>query len=224
MIYIYGTCWSNPRIDSYLWTNIVRKHFKCKVKNYSFTGVSFDWCFSKIDRTKHLWKPDDIILFTEPDLDRKWFFKRYPGISQKHRILRTDRLSQEDKEFALLWLEKYYNPRVEFLNLKAHYCMLNQIIKDANARGFVIQGFDRPIIEDFTHIRFSKGCPVSSISRKEYIEQKDDWQENDVRINHLSKQNHLLLAQQVAKALKNNSYIDLNINFKEGFYERPSKI
>jgi len=224
MIYIYGTCWSNSRIDSYLWTNIVRKHFKCKVKNYSFTGVSFDWCFSKIDRTKHLWKPDDIILFTEPDLDRKWFFKRYPGISQKHRILSTNRLSQEDKEFAVLWLEKYYNPRVEFLNLKANYHLMNQSIKDANARGFVIQGFDRLVIDDMSHLLFSTGKSMAHISKHEYIAPDKWWQERDDRINHISKENHLILAQQVAKAIRTNSNINLTVDFKENFHERVSKI
>ena len=224
MIYIYGTCWSNPRLDFYIWTNIVSRHFKGRSINYSFTGVSFEWCFSKIDRTKHLWKPNDIILFTEPDLDRKWFFKRYPGISQAHRISKTARLSQQDKDFALLWLEKYYNPRVEFLNLKAHYHMMNQSIKDADAKAFVLQGFDRPIIDDMSHILFSSGKPISHVSKQEYIDPDDDWQNSDVRINHLSKDNHLILAQQVALALKTNSNIDMTVPFKEGFYERPSKI
>lgn len=224
MIYIYGTCWSNPRIDAHLWTNIVRKHFKCQATNYSFTGVSFEWCFSKIDRTKHLWKPEDVILFTEPDLDRKWFFKRYPGIAQAHRISRTERLSQQDKDFALLWLEKYYNPKVEFLNLKAHYHMMNQSIKDANARGFVIQGFDRPAIDDMSHLLFSVGKSMAHISKHEYISPDKWWQDWDNRINHISKENHLILAQQVAKAIKTNSNIDLTVDFKESFHERTSKI
>ena len=226
MIYIYGTCFSYNYKNSkpHAWYIRLQKYFRCEARNYSFNGVSFEWCFSKIDRTKHLWKPNDVILFTEPDLNRKWFFKRYPGISHADRISNTDRLSQQDKDFALLWLENYYNPRVEFLNLKAHYSLMNQSLHEKDVKCFVMQGYDRPYLADLSNISFSKGITLSVISNQEIKNYDKDelCGENFGRITHFSRENHIILAQQIYKAIKTDSNIDLSVDFERGIYEIPS--
>ena len=42
MIYIYGSSWCVEQHQPYAWYNLLKKHYKCQIKNYSFNGVSFD--------------------------------------------------------------------------------------------------------------------------------------------------------------------------------------
>lgn len=224
MIFIYGSSWCIKRHQPYAWYNLLQKYYKCEVKNYSFSGVSFEWCFSKIDRTKYHWQSGDIVLFGEPHIIRKWFFKRYPGIAEEDKVLRSTRLSDEDKQFALRWKHKYVNMDLEHLQLKAHYSLMNQSLREKNIKCYVMQGWERPPLENLSNIRFSKGITLADISNQEDVNNIGNaiWDDLDPRVNHFCQDNHIIIAQQIIKAIKTDSSIDLSVDFKRGFYERPS--
>lgn len=229
MIYIYGSSWCVQQHQRYAWYNLLKKHYKCQIKNYSFHGVSFDWCFSKIDRTKHHWQSGDIVLFGEPHINRKWFFKRYPGITDESRILRTTRVTKEDKKFALRWKYKYFNMDLEHLQLKAHYHLMNQSLQEKNVKCYAMQGYDRPMLEDLSNVRFSKGITLAKLSNQEVKDHSGEvllkWiAKHKSRANHFSHENHVILAQQIIKAIDTNSNIDMSVRFKRGIYERSSQV
>ena len=224
MIYIYGSSWGFRSHQPFAWYNLLKKYYKCQVKNYSFQGVSFDWCFSKIDRTNHYWQSGDIVLFAEPHIVRKWFFKRYPGIAAESKVLRTTRITDEDKQFALRWKHKYLNMDLEHLQLKAQYYLMNQSLQEKSVKCYVMQGYDRPTLENLSNIRFSKGITLASLSNQEFKDRSGEelFSGSISRVNHFCPENHITLAQQIIKAVDTDSSIDMSVRFKREIYDESS--
>ena len=223
MIWIYGDSWGckaqEEKPSTLVWPKLVRNSLRDTTKNYSLGGTSIEWSLFNIQKTKQEWAEGDTLLFSEQMLINKWFFKDNPRLSGPGGISRSGKLSDEDKNYCFKWFTEIYNEELEHFHLQAHYCQLNSWLVEKNMNGYVLQGYPRPHIDNFSNLFMSKGKTFVEISDNEWVHLPENFRfQFDKRPGHLSEVNHYNIARQVVKAIKSNSSVDLTCSFAEGFY------
>jgi hypothetical protein len=203
------------------WVQHVAANLNQSVKSYSRPVTSIEYAFHSFNRERPNIQPNDIIIVTLTNIDRRWFFKDVP--------LRTA-LDLKDKDLRAYQLYSKYltNFDVQKTYLTNFLYNLNSFSKSKTLHTIVIGNFLEyekyldSISKGLLHINVAKG-PLSFVSdrewRREIIEHAPiEWfMKFDRRLNHISRTNHILLANKILDNIKNKTVIDLNTGLATNF-------
>ena len=222
-IFIYGdsfTCqpleYKHLNTKDHRWPYMLAKHLGHQEKNYGLGGSALEYSFTEIANTKNQWNYDDVLLFCETELVRRWFFNTLPHRCTFNNIYRDASIHDRDKRWVQRWFTDFHNVELSLLQLKAYYYMLNAWCFEKNIVCHVLRCFTRPTIEyEYSNILFSLGDPLDILCYREFKIMPD--RQNDQRIGHFSIENHVIIASAVIKAIVDKKAINFNIPFKEKF-------
>lgn len=234
-VYVFGDSFTELYSDlKNQYIQIIANEFKTNVQGFGLSASSIEYTYYKFNNIRNEIKEKDIIIVGLTSYNRRWFFKYYPGNLVK---IYNSGVFEEYKE----WLNSpNNNPKeIEALelyshvlnnkNLQEYYLLnflynLNYVTKIKNLYTIVFLNlYDIYMLIkdklDFPHIRFAKNMMLDiSLNEltKEYVSNYDQ-SIYDLRINHISKSNHLILAEKVIENIKSNQPIDCNVGFEKNF-------
>ena len=93
-------------------------------KNYGLGGTALEYSFTQINNTKNQWNYDDVLLFCETELVRRWFFSNLRQRCTFNNIHRDNTIHDRDKKWIQRWFTDFHNVELSLLQLKAYYYML----------------------------------------------------------------------------------------------------
>jgi hypothetical protein len=225
MIYVYGDSFSCPPSHHYhhkearqSWPKLVANHIGTKEVNHGLGGSSFAHMFQQIRESYKNWDKGDFIIICQTNLRRKLFFENLPHISNLKNLVnyRGFRLSSDQQKLIFKFCYSHFNDKLLAIEqATAFYSLINRWLIERNVHCHVLHCFrsDENILENFSNITFSFGKTLNYISEHEY---KVPRHVNDDRVGHISLPNHFLISKQVFSALKNQTAVDLSVNFTEG--------
>lgn len=224
MIWIYGdsfacqpTDWQHLKTVHKRWPYLLKKYFSVDEKNFGFGGSSLQYSFHVMSKTFHSWQKNDIIIFLETSLDRKWWFKDFPGCSTINNINRNKSICKRDKDWTSRWFLDFYDEELEYLNLHAFYHLLNVWCMQQGVNCFALKCFNRSDIDSLSNVFISNGTALHEMSAKEYAIPPEDGI-FDPRIGHFSFINHLEITRRFIKAIQGKTPVDTYTSLKEEIY------
>jgi len=215
------------------WQNQLRVHTDAKLRPLALSGSSLDYTYYKFNEVRKEIRPRDIVIVLLTDLNRRWLWPNRPQDSSPYAI----ELNKIEAT-AYKYYEAYLNNReiyktylLTFLNDLQGWTQFKHL------QTMVIPCF--PDVEEFVSqhkrdlflIHIAEGN-LLDVSRKEFTSEiRDDpdkfnyFCRNDLRLNHLTKSNHTILANKLYNHIMDGmaNPIDLRRDFMEGIIS-PSTI
>lgn len=202
-----------------VWTKQLAMLLKVDTIEYrSGYGYSNEYIFKTvIEETKNFNHDDSVLIqLTEPY--RRWFIKEAPNYGNYHTILNSKNneiVTEQRKQAIKAYITYLQNEESDTLIYQQSFYALYSILTVSPISNWkILPGFDR--------------CPgvngnMCQIANLEFVDQqaKEKWYEIhkvDPRQNHMSEENHTVLAQKVYEWF-NNPGTDINLleGFKRGF-------
>ena len=227
-LHIFGDSFSQPFKEDWVWNNQLGNKLQVTaLSNNSHIGVSNDWIFSNVrdailgNQEKPLVQGDVVVvILTSPY--RYWFFKDRPQLSN-YMISNWDEFATKDDKGVIDAIKGYVNyiqrDELDLIRTEFQIGWLKQMSRQIGFDLLLIPGFSMTI--DFTGLPDVLGDLTGSVSNAEFISTKDDstWYKGgiDTRYNHLSKDNHEILADKCVHSLMTRNPLDLCIGFKRQF-------
>lgn len=180
--------------------------------------LTLEHAFYNFNNLRSNFKEKDIIIVTITNIDRRWFFKKYP--------LKTLFLS-EDEQFAVEKYTKYFDNLLDIqtIYLTNFLYNLDNLTKKLNLHSIVIPSFydGEIVINDIKHNFNSINFSNISLGTVSYREFKNGFMledyGKDIRVNHLCKDNHLILCNKIINNINNKTPLDFNSDFKQDFLD-----
>lgn len=220
MIWTFGDSFSRHfKFLPDTWVERVASTLDQKVKSFSKPVTSLEYAFDAFNRSRKYINENDVIIVTLTNIDRRWFFKNIPlrvALQYEGEELRA--YQQYTKYLTNFDIQKTY--LLNFLyNLNAFSKNKHTIVM---GNFMEYEKYLDSVSKDLPNIHVAKG-PLSFVSdrewKREIIEHAPiEWfMKFDRRLNHLSRRNHLLLADKIIDNIKNKTPIDLNTGLATEF-------
>jgi|TARA_B100001093_G_scaffold164828_1_gene157297 hypothetical protein len=197
--------------------------------NFSATGSSIEYTFKNILQAIPHMQPGDFAVFQLTQSSRRWFVKDRPDWGNIHM---REGYNLHDIKPIVTAIDMYKEHLQDDLNDQALYQSFigfcNYIASIKRLRYVVIPGFPEAHIEGIPvmpHVEVSGN--LTKISTEEFGSDQDEhtnlwkqimiekWQGCDQRLNHLSPENHELVAYRVYETLMTGKRLDLISDFKK---------
>ncbi len=201
-----------------------------RVVNQSVSGCSNDYSFDMF--TKDRQQPGDVVIFLLTDISRQTYWWDKPHVGNLRSITETEtaqelKATDPDKYNAALdyWvhLDDYH---VNFRRLEQLVYSLRVMQIERELKFQMIPCF--PVEINWTDQVEVIGNLTESVCDGEFVSEKDmlEWYNTsiDTRANHMTIDNHTVLANKVYAALMNNNTIDLTKDFTTGFLTNFQKL
>jgi hypothetical protein len=227
-LWLYGDSFTEPSGLDYdhdlWWEQLADKLGVTKVVNQARSGLPNSFIALKLGEDLPKIKPDDHVFLQLTDQDRVWLFEKEPRLSNFRNLSEKDNHLTKAQQKAL----KEYT--VHFFNPTQ-----NQVIREltkffalgatrANTR--VLDAFDFMAGVDGTLVEVSINEYVGDTVAERQRNMDKDWRlgEGEKRPNHLSPNNHAILADKVYNWFtKSNYMLDLTTDFEKKFLTIPAK-
>lgn len=214
------------------WIQCTSNRLEQNIRCYGLVGSSAEYTYNTLLNVKNEIKEQDIIIIMLTTHSRRWFFKDYPnhtaqpapGTDFKQPVSIYNSTGFDDVDNALSLYEDCLNNLIVFETYLENFLHnLNYFTKKLNLHTILIPNFyDTQYFLNnkkkmFSNIYFANGIMVD-ISLNEFTKEyfiEYNTSQKDVRINHLLKDNHLILADKIVDNIKNKSNIDLTTNFNK---------
>lgn len=215
------------------WMQKVADDLNTDLKAFGLSASSLEYTFYKFNSIRNNIKDKDIVIVTLTSHNRRWFFKYYPGDLVKihnpggfddyREYMKSPTGNTKEDEaihaysnnlnhkelqetyllnflYNLDYLTKKHNLHtIVFLNLYD----VNQLMKDKKTL-FSNINFAEDMLLDIFLNEFTKEHIINStVSVK------------DIRVNHMIRSNHIILANKIIDNIQNNIPIELNKGFVE---------
>ena len=232
-LWVFGDSYAEqcPNLNDQ-WMKRVADHLGTNVRSFGLVGSSTEFTYHSFNNIRNEIKEHDIIILTLTTPSRRWFFKRHPshtaqpvpGTNYEEPSLKYNSTGFKEIDDALAFYETYLNNHEVYKSYLQNFLHnLNSFTKKLNLHTIIIPNFYdtlhllKDIKEQYPNIHFANGMMVDiSINEftKEYLIEHSSLAV-DVRVNHLLKDNHFILADKIIDNIKNKSNIDLITNFKK---------
>lgn len=204
------------------WSRHLANSLNTDVRSLAFTGSSLDYMYYKFNEIRQDIKENDVIVISVIGFERQWLFKEYPHKSMLFSPPSEDKLVLEAIELYIRYLQSKEITEVYLINFLYN---LNYISKNKNLKTILlvpyadVNEFFIYKKELFPHLHIAKGLLLEVscneiekdiLKRKQYISF-----DNDTRLNHFIKSNHLILSKKLYDYVVN----DIPVNLTEGFME-----
>ena len=224
-LHIFGDSFSQPFKEDWVWPNQIGKKLKVNaLSNNSHIGVSNDWIFSNIreailGKQKVPLVKNDVVIVVLTSPHRYWFFKDKPQFSN-YMISNWDEFASKKELDAIKgYVNHIQRDELDLIRTEFQVGWLKQMRNQIGFDLLLIPGFSSTI--DFSGIPEVLGDLTGSVSNAEFVTAKDDttWYKGgiDTRYNHLSKDNHEVLADKCVHSLMTENPLDLCVGFKRHF-------
>lgn len=222
-LYVFGdsnSAHSNNNVEK-IWSFILAQ--KLKVSEYindSEFGISNENITSRFLHHVSNITDNDYVIFIVTAKSRKWFFYNHPHLTNfgngEFDIIKE--YYSKDEVNAVKSYYKYLdNSEVTEIQLRWLYGFLNHMQSEFNI--LIIPGFDNNFYLDSLYTTVGNLFPIGyneylDNDTREYVFRKK-WKCIDKKINHISEDNHNILAEKVYQTFTNKKPLDLTSGFKE---------
>jgi predicted nuclease of predicted toxin-antitoxin system len=222
-LWVFGDSFSfTNKTDTDIWQFLLAEKLNVAgLHNYSAYGAANDWIYNSFKTHISNIKDEDYIIIQTTDPARKWFIEDQPTVGNLATLLSLTneelsemQISKNIKKSIEMYMTHLYSDRlanIEFSQLNESLMFLKNIHNLNNLR----------IINSIYSISGTLGT-LLDVSTNEFvnIDEMKCWYKHygvDPRKNHLSKENHKVLADKLFTFLTSNSLLDLTTGFKQNF-------
>ena len=194
-----------------------------KIISNSKVSVTVEYIFHKFNNIVKDIKNNDIVIITVTYFERRWHFRKKP--------LKIFFANEEEQEA----LDYYNNHLRHFTELHETYLEnflfhVNYISKKFNLHTIIIPTFYdsanliAKINDNFQYLNFAN----KSLGELSLLELKEECRNDDVlkwiqvkdpRVNHLTRDNHIILSNKIIDNIKNKTELDFNTEFNSNFFD-----
>jgi hypothetical protein len=194
-----------------------------KFVTLSHYGAANEWIYYQFRQHLEQITENDYVVVISTQFDRRWFFPDNVGACNLNiRNYDTDRLSKDQRNAVNQYLMYLRNPLVGPLSFEMFCYSLHYISSIKKLNLLIVPGFEEegfPLSGKYTVSGSLFDVCKNEIKGKDvkswynFISEKH--QGLDPRFGHLSKENHLVLAEKIKNTFTKNEILDLT----QGFYE-----
>lgn len=188
-------------------------------------GVSNEFIYDRWKHRLNKVKEGDYVIVVMTSPYRKWFFEHLPefaniGMAGLHTVL-----EQEEVDAINSYVKYLENPVTPLIALDtisqtiAFNCMQKNV-----AKAFIIPAFDDCVSYTYSPYVKNKGnlglpCYGEFASQKIYNKCMSSNDQVDPRLNHLSWENHDIMARKVMASIQLGKDLDLTLGFSKDIYQ-----
>jgi hypothetical protein len=234
-IYIFGNSYSQypgnfpHTVDhKHLWHQLLAKEFSSEIINLSLPGASITATAYEFEKIRDHLGHNDILIVLLAVVDTHFYFEDRPSLSTTRYLAWYDcpeEYSLEEKT-AMEYYEQYLSHKAINRLMSINFLhQLNDLTQKLNLKTIVIRTYPEAHIDDdivserYPNLIISNGH-LFPISQKEF-ESKELYDfvktktlnVDDFRPNHLTKENHKILAEKIGSSIKNQDALDLTEGF-----------
>jgi hypothetical protein len=224
-LWVFGDSFSIARndvpnadqLDHPLWTDIVSGGLGfSEFYNYSQWGIGNDYIFSQILTYLEKFKPGDYVIIQTTSIDRQWFFKENPELSNYYVTHIGKTISKKQKQAIDMYINYLRDNEIVALQ----YVMFGYALQHITA---IRPDCKILILPGFHHVPHIAGT-LLSVCNGEFVstEARLSWYDKnkiDPRPNHLSANNHRILGEKILETYKTGIPPDLTVGFDAGFLQ-----
>ena len=204
--------------------DIISERLNLEVYNHSLVGCSNEYIMNEFFNNLENINKDDIVIVVLTEISRKWFHENLPDVTHINQLMRAidnnwfdiDKiLTSSDVEFYCRMLVE--NNESFCVNNSLNYLQmmidtLSTYQKDIEFTCVVVPAFIQPktIRDNVTH---GLNETLLSISNNEFVDSVFSENYLEFRRNHLTEENHVILADKIIEAIENNTHINLGDGF-----------
>lgn len=218
------------------WMQKVADGLETNVISFGKPGSSLDYLYQTFNDHRNQIKEGDVVIVTLTSHVKRWFFKYYP----EHTIVPdvTDKSSynfkmisprglEKESEALELYQEHLNNHEVyEVYSINFLY-NLQYLATKKNIHTIVLVSYydtdkwieDKKYLFPFLNIAWNKLLEISLNEFSKEFLVSYDFSKTDIRVNHLTRSNHIILANKILDNIKNKSPIDLGTGFVKNHIE-----
>ena len=188
-------------------------------------GVSNEFIYDRWKQNLDRVNEGDYVIVVTTSPYRKWFFEHLPefaniGMRGLHTVL-----EQEEVDAIAGYVKYLENPVTSLISLDtiSQTIAFNCIQKNV-AKAFIIPGFEDS--ESYTYSPYVKNkgnlgisCYNEFSSRKIYNKCMSSNDQIDPRLNHLSFENHDIMARKIMASIQLGKDLDLTSGFSKNIYQ-----
>jgi hypothetical protein len=217
------------------WQLQIVNHFKCDLYNIARKGSSSEWITLQLSK---YWKDiskEDIVIVLVPYWDRQCIFIDDPDFNHLPTIEncnkdqkikdRWSKYSKSQQEAFTKYFMYLHNEELVKLKTKSLYAWINNLKLDIQP--LVLE--TRSELTNNYFVNDNYNTATGNLMDVSLAEWKDinDWYTmtkhslfSDSRISHLTKQNHIVLANKIIKYIESNTVPDLQTDFHTTFLDK----
>lgn len=217
-LWIFGDSFSMPQpLDSEFipWTAQLAATLKVEESlNFAQPGVSNDYIFDQIVKNLNNSQNGDYVVIQQTHKSRQWFFED-PTIAN-YSLRDINKYISKDQDFALrqyvTHLQKDSIDELRFLQFGLSLERISAILQ--HVRILILPGFHEipGVIGTLAQVCDEEFVDLSVINK--FYESNDG---KDPRINHLSGNNHKILADKIFEFFDQGKLVDLTTGFEKHF-------
>lgn len=197
------------------------------VKSLAIFGASLEFNYQKFNQIRNKIKENDVIVLYIPGFERRWLFKDRPSDT----VILEINASPEENKAIEQYIRYLDHPEIHEIYLINFLCNVNNLTKKLNLSTILLnpfidlENFIASKTNLFPSIHVAEGQMVyvtcdeyrAGLLRQTGTTRGIPILENDLRLNHMCRSNHLILADKIYNYVKNKAPIDL-LGFKENIY------
>lgn len=222
-IWLFGNSFSgiDGRPRNYLtWYEEVSRLLNTPLTNFSHHGASFQYILNLWCDLVNLIRPGDKVIVVLPDPKMTYFFKDNPEMSMPWFIEKVHynsiwhALSKKQQHAFLEYYEHLHSDQDIENQIRSFLNWLDASARDRDIQILSMKSLSNldTITDGFSNLILSTGRTLMQISREEnppehWEQVKSDPQYYDERINHLNKENHLMIGLKVAEAFSSGELV-----------------
>lgn len=240
-VWVFGASYAKDYGFKDQWMAKLARDLNTKLVCYALDGCSLDYAYQKFNNVRSQIKENDVVVVTLTTHVKRWFFKYKPeqnivihydeNTTPTNFKFTTVTKNPKESEALAAYYESLNNPEVyEDYTLNFFY-NLEYLTKKLNLHTVIITSYYDTEIwlkdkkELFSSLNFSidKLLDVSLLEyTKRYFIDMEHGTITDMRVNHLTKSNHEILANKILDNIKNKTPIDLTKGFVKHILDENS--
>lgn len=206
---------THPDFDN--WIDIVASRLGVEGYNYSAEwGVSNDWIFAQlIDKLNDIPSGDYVIVQTTQK-HRQWFFEDQPDLSNYYVMNFEKQVSEAKANAVKEYITHLQNDNLDHIRY-IQFCLALERLCSIfdNLKILILPGFWslNGCVGNLVTVSDNE---FTSKTHHEFYEKNNG---KDPRVNHLSENNHKILANKILDFFQTGSTVDLTQGFEENIYK-----
>lgn len=204
------------------WVDIVAEKLTGTIaqENFSQYGCANEYIYSNLRNNMEKFKEGDHVIVTLTSSDRRWFVKKFPHLANFANCRYTPDLPNSFTKDQAKAVKSY---ATHLINEEAHFAIYDAIFwATMNINDYVAdRGVNFLILPGWHQIPGTNGV-LTSVCNAEFDSEetlnKFYKKTTDNRWNHLTEENHYILANKVYDYFTKGITVDLTTGFKTNIY------
>ena len=218
-LWVFGDSFSDApqtRIE-YSWQNLLANALKLDtIENRASPGVSNDWIFYIVTKNISNITNDDYVIIQTTQKHRQWFFQDQPTIANYWIKDFEKFVTKEQNQAVDMYVEHLQSDRIDDVRWAQFSLAIERLTYLVDTNILILPGFNSVNGVTGTLVNVSETEFITADSPQRYY---DSHNGKDPRHNHLSAENHQILADKIFKFFNEGNVIDLTTDFKKSFLE-----